>query len=190
MVSFGIFSYEGIGVVMPIMQLTKKPEKFGTILIAAMATLVTCQVTFGTLTYLTYGSDMDEQIITEMLPKDNWLVIVIKLAFVLCILASYSITASPCFTIGEGWLNLKRTSNMSTLLFRFILVVASVVLATTVADKLDKFLGLLGSLLCAPLALTMPALLHLKVIAKTPGERFFDFAIIAVSLGALFFCVT
>lgn len=190
MISFAVYSYEGIGVVMPIMQITEKPEKFTTILIAAMATLVTCQITFGTLAYLTYGSDMEAQIITEMLPGDNGVVITVKLAYVLCILASYAITAAPCFTIGEGWLKLQRTSNLKTLTFRFLLVVASVALATTVADKLDKFLGLLGALLCAPIALTIPALLHMKVLAKTPSERFFDFAVVVLSLGALLFCVT
>ena len=47
------------------------------------------------------------------------------------------------------------------------MVVSSVVIALTVADKIDKFLGLIGALLCAPLAMTIPAMIHLKILAKT-----------------------
>ena len=55
------------------------------------------------------------------------------------------------------------------------------------ASKLDKFLGLLGSLFCAPLALTAPAMIHLKLIAKTKTEKWIDISIIVLSLVVLLF---
>ena len=74
-------------------------------------------------------------------------------------------------------------------LLRFFVVATAVAAALVLANKLDKFLGLLGALLCAPLALFFPAALHWKVLAKTNFERGVDFLIIVISLGILIFCV-
>jgi len=41
MISFSIFSYEGIGTVMPIMQMCAVPKRFNLILVAAIASLLT-----------------------------------------------------------------------------------------------------------------------------------------------------
>jgi len=57
-----------------------------------------------------------------------------------------------------------------------------------VADKIDKFLGLLGAFLCAPLALTMPALIHLKLLAKTRQQMVIDIILVIISLFTLTFC--
>ena len=60
-------------------------------------------------------------------------------------------------------------------------------MAVTLAHKMDKFLGLIGALLCAPLALTMPALLHLKLIAQSKKEKLFDILILFISVVVLVF---
>ena len=57
-----------------------------------------------------------------------------------------------------------------------------------IADKIDKFLGLIGALLCAPLAMTIPALVHLRLLAKTGSEKVGDIALIIGSIGVLSFC--
>ena len=67
-VGFAIYSFEGIGVVMPIMQTCAEPQKFDKILIYAILTLSLIFIGFGNLCYFTYGSDMDKPLITEMLP--------------------------------------------------------------------------------------------------------------------------
>ena len=63
MVGFSIYVFEGIGILMPVMQACECPEKFDKILIAAVATLTTAFCTFGTLSYLAYGN-MKQQMIT------------------------------------------------------------------------------------------------------------------------------
>jgi len=67
MISFSIYSFEGIGIVMPIMQTTAVPERFGTILIAAITTLIVMYLIFSMTTYLTFG-DQTGQFITENMP--------------------------------------------------------------------------------------------------------------------------
>jgi len=153
---------------------------------------------FGTICYLTYGANMDEQVITEMLPAGNAVVILLKLTFAVCVICTFPITINPCNIIIENCISslIDRPSYSRAVrhylknLSRFLVCLALVILAVMLAEKLDKFLSLLGALLCAPLALTMPALLHLRLLAKTQKERFIDFALIAISLSALVFCVT
>lgn len=86
---------------------------------------------------------------------------------------------------------MKTKSNLKTLLknaSRTFVVVSSVYLSVMLANKLDKFLSLLGALLCAPLAFTFPTLIHYKLIAKTNKEKVEDFIIIIVSFVILVFC--
>mmetsp|Transcript_107436 Transcript_107436/g.148568 ORF Transcript_107436/g.148568 Transcript_107436/m.148568 type:complete len:102 (+) Transcript_107436:3-308(+) len=75
-------------------------------------------------------------------------------------------------------------------LSRFLVCLSSIYVAIVLKDKLDKFFGLIGALLCAPLALAMPATLHLKLLARTKWQRIGDFAIIAVSFVIFVFCST
>lgn len=72
-------------------------------------------------------------------------------------------------------------------LLRTIVVVLTVIISITIADKIDKFLGLVGALLCAPLAMTIPALVHLILVAKTFKAKLIDTALIAGSFAVLGF---
>ena len=57
-------SYEGIGIVMPVMSKAAKPEKFATCLWAAIVTLCGIYVFFGELTAFTFGANLTEPFIT------------------------------------------------------------------------------------------------------------------------------
>lgn len=60
MVGFACYAFEGIGVVLPIMQVCECPEKFDGILVAALLTLTTIYIGFGELCYFTLGSGMTQ----------------------------------------------------------------------------------------------------------------------------------
>ncbi len=55
MIGFAVYSYEGVGVVLPIMEITEKPELYPKILMAVMLTVFISYVGFGELTYFVYG---------------------------------------------------------------------------------------------------------------------------------------
>ena len=68
MVGFSCYAYEGIGVVMPIMQATAVPEKFAMLLTAALATLTFIYIFFAELCYTTLGNPgLAHNFITEEL---------------------------------------------------------------------------------------------------------------------------
>jgi len=70
-----------------------------------------------------------------------------------------------------------------------VLVTAvAAICAVCLASKLEKFLALVGSFLCAPLALFLPSAAHLKLLAKTKKDKIVDMALVFVSIAIFFFC--
>ena len=127
-----------------------------------------------------------------MLPASNIAVIVMKFLFSLNLICSYSITIQPANQILGNWFCSKAPKGKCKYwlknLQRMLVVLVSVVIAMTVADKIDKFLGLVGALLCAPLAMTIPAMVHLRMLARTTKEKVIDLIFIVGSMAILLFC--
>ena len=103
-VGFAIYSYEGIGIVMPVLAKAREPEKFNKSLIAAIATLCVIFIFFGELTAFTFGDTLTEPFITEMLPAKNWIVSLIKVAYTGNLICSYPITIKPTNEIIESYI--------------------------------------------------------------------------------------
>ena len=68
---------------------------------------------------------------------------------------------------------------------RLLICVAATYCAVELEKKLDVFLSILGALLCAPIALTFPTLLHLKQVAVTTKEKVIDIFLIILSIAVL-----
>ena len=190
MTGFVIYAYEGIGVVLPIMSQAEEPQNFKRILVCAILSLTVIYVAFGGLCYLAYG-DQTRIIITEMLPTTVFTSIV-KILFCFNLVFSYSIIISPTNTIVEGWLFSEVKSKVgrrwSKNISRSVVCLLAGILSTLLTVNLAKFLGVLGALLCGPLALTVPAALHLKTLAVTPRAKLIDIALLILSAFVLVFC--
>jgi proton-coupled amino acid transporter len=73
--------------------------------------------------------------------------------------------------------------------FNRIFIVGIVTLLTiALGQKLDKFLAVLGSVACTPIAFMFPALFHLKVCAETPKQKAIDFTMFLISLTIFVYC--
>mmetsp|Transcript_41732 Transcript_41732/g.54960 ORF Transcript_41732/g.54960 Transcript_41732/m.54960 type:complete len:186 (+) Transcript_41732:1065-1622(+) len=101
---FTIYSYEGIGIVMPIMATTEKPERFKAMLTYALITLTSIYICFALICYFAWGPEgMDQAIVTQMLPADSVTVVIIKMLYSMNILCSYAIVIFPANQTIEGW---------------------------------------------------------------------------------------
>ena len=158
----------------------------------AILTLIIIFIVFSELCYMTWGSNLNEPYVTQMLPKDQIGVILIKFLFSLNLVCSYPIMVYPANQSIEFWFcgcirNKKLKywiANFSRLIVCFLAIITGIFLAS----KIDRFLGLIGSFACAPLALTFPCLLHYKQLAKTAGEKIFDGTLILISISIFLFC--
>ena len=101
MLGFAVYSHEGIGVVMPIMQSAENPERFLQLLTLAIGTLTSLYVIFGSVCYSAYGSET-KPIITEMLPNNGFKA-AIKILFCINLILGYSICIHPTNMIIENW---------------------------------------------------------------------------------------
>ena len=159
----------------------------------AFATLMLVLLFFANLCFMAWGRNLDQAIVTQMLPTDSVTVILLKFLFSLNLICSYPITVFPANISIEAWccnclkrqkVKLYWAKNLS----RWLVTSAVAVLAVSLASKIDRFLGLMGSFLCAPLALTFPALLHLRLLARSRAEKTADLCLIIISVGIFFFC--
>lgn len=113
MIGFAFFMFEGIGCLLPVMRETANPETFSSMTIGALMTLAVSYVLFSFLCYYAWGENLDESIVTEMLPADNTFVQVMKLLFCANLVISYPLTIVPTFTALEtAFLGQKETNTI------------------------------------------------------------------------------
>ena len=58
MIGFAVYTYEGIGVILPVYEICAVPEKYTQITFAVMTTVFVSYVAFGEFTYFIYGSKL------------------------------------------------------------------------------------------------------------------------------------
>lgn len=101
MVGFAIYTYEGIGIIMPVMETCKYPEKFPKILFAAIFTLSCLYIAFAELCYIAYGENMVESIMLMQLNPANHVIQVIKVLYILNLVCGYPLVMFPVNLICE-----------------------------------------------------------------------------------------
>jgi proton-coupled amino acid transporter len=102
-IGMAIYSFEGIGLAVPIQNSMRQPEHFPFVWILASLIIAFVYVGFGALGYSCYGAEVPG-IITMVLP-DNLLSFVVKLGLCVSLLFTYPLAMFPIFEIvEESWL--------------------------------------------------------------------------------------
>ena len=178
-IGFSFFMFEGIGGVMPVMSATKDREAFPTILAITLGVLTTIYICFAELCYYTFGDKLDKPIIMEMMPADNPIIQIIKIAFIINLVFSYPLCIFITNLIAESY-TFKKCKKATTCrkwlknLQRSVVLLAGILCALYLKDTLDKVLSLSGCVLGTTVCLTMPALSHYFLLARTRKEKACD----------------
>ena len=77
MVGFSVYVYEGIGVIMPIMDACECPERFDKILAQAFFTLTVVYCIFPEVCYIALGNTSTKTFITQELNQESKVVIIL-----------------------------------------------------------------------------------------------------------------
>jgi proton-coupled amino acid transporter len=155
-----IFTYEGIGLIIPIQESMKEPRRFPGILAGVMIIITLIFLSAGALSYAAYGS-ATKTVILLNLPQDDKFVNVVQLLYSLAILLSTPLQLFPAIRILENEL-FTRSGKYNPYIkwkknaFRFFLVIICSIVAWAGADNLDKFVSLVGSFACVPLIYVYP----------------------------------
>lgn len=104
MIGFSVYSYEGIGIVLPIMDCTSKPEQYHKIFIAVITTVMFLYLFFGEFCLFTYGNKLKLPLITSNLPTGDVFIYIIKITYCFNLFITYPLAMYPVNQIIESYL--------------------------------------------------------------------------------------
>jgi len=155
-----IFTFEGIGLIIPIQTGMKDPKKFPKVLGGVMIIITVIFLSAGALSYAAFGSKTKTVVLLNM-PQDNKFVNGVQFIYSLAILLSTPLQIYPAIEITSQQL-FSRTGKYNPYVkwkknfFRFFIVLVCACLAWAGAGDLDKFVSLVGSFACIPLVFIYP----------------------------------
>ena len=155
-----IFTFEGIGLIIPIQESMANPKKFPPVLGGVMIIITVVFISMGALSYAAYGSATETVVILN-LPQDDKMVNGVQFLYSLAILLSTPLQIFPAIRITENEL-FTRSGKYNPYIkwqknvFRFFVVMMCAGIAWFGANDLDKFVSLVGSFACVPLVYIYP----------------------------------
>jgi solute carrier family 36 (proton-coupled amino acid transporter) len=181
LIGTAIFTFEGVGLIIPIQESMKHPQKFPFVLFVVMIIITVLFTSAGAISYAAYGSKTRTVVLLN-LPQDDKMVNGVQFLYSLAILLSTPLQLFPAIRIMENEL-FTRSGKYNPYIkwqkniFRFFLVILCALVAWGGAGDLDKFVSLVGSFACVPLVYIYPPMLHLRAVAKTRWARLADYAV-------------
>ena len=172
-----IFTFEGVGLILPIQSSMKRPEKFEQLLCIVMAIITVIFTSVGVLCYATFGADTQIEVISNY-PQDSKLVNAVQFIYSLAVLVGTPVQLFPALRIVEARLFARSSSGKRSSAtkwqknaFRTAVVLLCIAVSVLGANDLDRFVALIGSFACVPLVYIFPAILHYKGVAETRLEK-------------------
>lgn len=202
-----IFTFEGVGLVIPIKEAMKKPSDFPFVLAIVMIIITVVFTAIGVLSYAAFGSSTKTVVLLN-LPQDDKFVNGVQLLYSIAILLSTPLQLFPAIRIAENGLFTRSGKHHPYIkwkknVFRFFLVAVCAAIAWGGAADLDKFVALIGSFACVPLVIIYPVslshssscngmtddfskpLLHLKAIARSRVWQLVDILLCILGVVAM-----
>ncbi|KAK5992967.1 Vacuolar amino acid transporter 3 [Cladobotryum mycophilum] len=191
-----IFTFEGIGLIMPIQASMKKPQQFRGLLYLVMVIITIIFASVGALCYATFGENTKIQIISNY-PQDSPIVNAVQFLYTMAVLAGEPVQLFPAVRIletsifgelatGKRSLAIKWQKNV----LRTIAIAICVGVSLVGASDLDKFVALIGGFACVPLVYIYPAYMHYKGAAETPLAKGLDIVTMVLGVVAMVYTTT
>lgn len=192
MIGSAIYSFEGVGVVLPIMDLCEDKKQFPKILFAVLVTDVFLYAIIGEFCLFVWGSELEgKPLITQNLPEGP-LVWTIKGVFCINVILSISLTCYPANTICENYFyGRMKPGPLKTWVINFqrtAFIALAVTFCILLGDSLDKFNSLVGTIAAAPVAFMIPCILHLRLCNPSEWVKILDIIVVIFSIIVLVVC--
>ncbi|KAK0387256.1 hypothetical protein NLU13_5569 [Sarocladium strictum] len=190
-VGSAIFTFEGIGLILPIQSSMKKPEHFSKLLYFVMLLITIIYTSVGALCYATFGEKTKIQVISNF-PQDSALVNAVQFLYSLAVLAGEPVQLFPAVRIIETSLFGERATGKKSAAIKWqkngvrtAVMALCIGISIVGASDLDKFVALIGSFACVPLVYIYPAYLHYRGAAETKQQKIVDVVLMVVGLVAM-----
>ncbi|KAL8783068.1 MAG: hypothetical protein Q9213_004880 [Squamulea squamosa] len=186
-----IFTFEGIGLILPIQSSMAEPSKFPRLLYIVMVIITVIFTSIGALCYATFGDKTRVEIISNY-PQTSKLVNSVQFLYSMAVLVGTPVQLFPATRIIETKLFGDRSSGKRSWAtkwkknaFRTSITVLCVLISIVGASDLDKFVALIGAFACVPLVYIYPAFLHFRGVARSPWVKAGDVGLCVIGLGAM-----
>ena len=199
MIGFAFFMFEGITCMLPVVNESENQKQMPTIIVLALSSLCVMYVIFSFICYYAWGSDLNESVVTQMLPADNIYVEIMSVLFSINLIFSYPLAifvtnqtlAAFIFSTREderlGYRNETTWHFWKLNILRSGVLLLGIIISVNVADFLDRMISIAGVLLGMSNVLFMPALCHYKLIAETQKDKTIDIGIMCLAVFMIFF---
>ncbi|KAB5578794.1 vacuolar amino acid transporter 3 [Coniochaeta sp. 2T2.1] len=187
-----IFTFEGIGLILPIQSSMKKPHQFEPLLAVVMVIITIVFTSVGALCYATFGSETQIEVINNF-PQDSKLVNAVQFMYALAVLIGNPVQLFPAMRIIEAKIFGHRSGRKDLLTkwkknaFRTFLVGVCVGISIAGSENLDRFVALIGSVACIPLVYLYPAYLHYHGVAESRAAKVGDVTMMVVGTACMVF---
>ncbi|XP_062081530.1 amino acid transporter AVT3B [Humulus lupulus] len=151
-----VYSFEGIGMCLPLESEMKDKNKFGKVLAFSMAFISIMYGSFGALGYFAYGEETQDMITANL--GAGLISILIKVGLCVNLFFTLPIMMNPVYEIIE-----RRFWGGSYCLWLRWLSVLVVTLVALLVPNFADFLSLVGSGVCCALGFVLPSLFHFLV---------------------------
>ncbi|KAI8337149.1 transmembrane amino acid transporter protein-domain-containing protein [Chlamydoabsidia padenii] len=184
-VGTAVFTFEGVGLIIPITESMKDPKQFPKVLSGTMIGLAVVFLAVGSVSYLTFGKDVQTVILLNLPPTP--VVNTLQGLYALAICLSIPLQLFPAIRIIETALFTRSGKNNPVVkwqknILRLLTVIFSAAVAILGSGDLDKFVSVIGSVCCVPLCFLFPPLFHYKAIARTVKQKVIDVLIIVFAI--------
>lgn len=182
-----IFTFEGIGLILPIQSSMRHPEKFEWLLYAIMIIITLIFGSVGLLCYMTFGSETQIEVINNF-PQTSKLVNAVQFLYSIAVLVGNPVQLFPAVRILEGKIFGSRSGKFSRTVqwkknaFRSGMVVLCIIVSILGSANLDRFVALIGSFACVPLVYIYPPLLHYRGIAESKISKTGDLVLMVAGV--------
>lgn len=175
-----IFTFEGIGLILPIQSSMADPSRFEPLLGLVMFLITAVFTSVGALCYATFGAGTQIEIIDNF-PQHSALVNAVQFLYAVAVLVGTPVQLFPALRIMEGKIFAQRKSGKRSVRmkwvkngFRMGVVMVCGLVSVAGTGSLDRFVALIGSVACVPLVYVFPAWLHFKGVATKRWVRVGD----------------
>ncbi|KAJ7542689.1 hypothetical protein O6H91_09G006800 [Diphasiastrum complanatum] len=191
-VGVALYCFEGMAMTLSLEASMKKPHKFGKVLGLAFGLIGLLYISFGFAGYLAYG-EQTHDIITLNLPNE-WTTVAVKISLCIALFFTFPVMMHPVYDIFERKLGMtdwyqksvSKSPKLRELLSRSLrgLVVLIIGFVAVLVPGFGVFISLVGSTVCALLALVLPAIFHIHIFKDDLGllEKLVDMFLIVCGI--------